>query len=98
MFKVIKNVKMPPKAAARTGPRRKYPLDTLGVGEMFFVPNGERATRKSLATHVSMEARKLGRKFSTRTIHMRETAPGEWVVCDPQADNAVEGVGVWRTA
>lgn len=84
-----KGVPIPPIKRAR---RPKYPFETMEVGAMFFVPGKPRGR---LVTYVSTMAKKLGRKFTTRHLHMRETVEG-FVVAEAGERGAVEGVGVWR--
>jgi hypothetical protein len=82
-----------PKAIRVTPPsRRKYPLEDMEVGDMFFVPN---KTKNTLTTHISAEGKKLGRKYTTRLCHMRKTQRG-WSICDATHEDAVLGIGVWR--
>lgn len=91
MYKVQDDVPIPP--VKHVKPRkRKYPFEEMAVGEMFFVPNGKRA---SVGTHISKVGKELGKKFSARSCHMIKK-DGKWEVCDPFNKAAVEGVGVWR--
>jgi hypothetical protein len=71
--------------------KRRYPLATMGVGEMFFVP---RAKTASMTSYVSTQGRKLGRKFATRSAYMKESFEG-WKDADPEEPGVV-GVCVWR--
>jgi len=59
MFEVQKSA--PPLPPAKPYRARKYPLDTMEVGDWFFVPN---KTTESLGSHVHTTGKKLGRKFS----------------------------------
>jgi hypothetical protein len=72
--------------------RRKYPLDTMAIGDMFFVPDRE---SNNLVQYVSGQGAKLGRKFRTRFCTMRETIEG-WKGCPTDDPRAVRGIGVWR--
>jgi hypothetical protein len=92
MFKLQSNFPIPPVRRSATPVRRKYPFETMEVGEMFFV---EGKKKNTLGTHVSTVSKQLGRKFSTRLTFARQGAKG-WEPCDPDADGAVQGVGVWR--
>lgn len=92
MHEVQDGVPIPKALRPVTNARRKYPLNTMEVGEMFFVPNRD---TNNLTTHVSAVGRKLDRKFTTRLTTMRETDSG-WQPCDAEAEGAVLGVGVWR--
>jgi hypothetical protein len=66
----------------------------MRVGDMFFVPNRD---RNALSSHVSTAGKKIGRKFATRLTYMHKTEDG-WKPCEPDAENAVLGIGVWRVA
>lgn len=94
MLQVFKNVPVPKTMRTMTGARRKYPFDTMEVGDMFFVPD---RTKNTLATHASTVGRKLGRKFITKLAFMRMTKEG-WKPCEGGVTGAVLGVGVWRKA
>jgi hypothetical protein len=72
---------------------RKYPLDTMEVGDWFFVPGKERNT---IYSHVSTMGKRLGRKFSTRLCWMYFDR--KWIECTPNSDNAEKGVLVQRVA
>jgi hypothetical protein len=98
MFEVFDNVIQPPPARSKAGAYRKYPLDELKVGQMFFVPHGSGPSRKSLATHVSVEAKKLGRKFSTRDVALLTSSKGPPKIVAAGTPGAVRGIAVWRTA
>lgn len=74
--------------------RKKYPFDELEVGGMFFVPN---RSKNNLMSHTSRMGRKLGRKFATRLVYMAPDGKGGWVLADEGEDDAVLGIGVWRT-
>ena len=97
MHQPMKNVPLPSAMASRTGSgrQRKYPFDTMEVGEMFFVPDRE---KNNLTTHASAVGRQLGRKFATRLTHMRPTGDeaAPWEPCGADDPDANLGVGVWR--
>jgi len=48
---------------------RKYPLDTLVVGEWFFVPNKR---SDQIASHVSHVGKRLGKRFSVLARRMSQ--------------------------
>ena len=74
--------------------RRRYPLDTLVVGGMFFIPG---RTSRSVSAYVSRVARGTDRKFSVRHVWAKQETDGSWTLLDkPQGPPAVEGVAVWR--
>ncbi len=93
MHEVQKNIPIPRAMRPSAPARRKYPFETMDVGDMFFVPG---KAKNTLATHVSTVGAQLGRKYGTRVLYMRETIEG-WKPCEPDEDGAVIGVGVWRT-
>jgi len=93
MHKPQANIPMPETDRGGASSKKKYPMDTMKIGEMFFVP---RKRRTSMATHTSTRGKQLGRKFATREIHMREGDDGQWEPCEPDDEGAVRGVGVWR--
>jgi len=93
MLETQKSIPIPKPTRKGAGRRRKYPLDVMEVGEMFFVPG---LTENKLTTYISAVAPKLGRKFTTRLTTMVESLDG-WQPCDEDAEGAVHGVGVWRT-
>lgn len=74
--------------------RRKYPLDLMEVGDMFFVPDLEKNT---LVSYVSAVGRELGKSFTTRLLWMVKRK-GQWVPATAETPKAVRGVGVWRRA
>ena len=94
MFKLQSNVPLPRtiRPTAR-GRRRKYPFESMQVGQFFFVPD---KTRQQLYGHVHEVGKQLKMKFSTRVCYMRQVN-GEWQICDQNDTNATLGVGVWRT-
>jgi len=102
-FAVIANVEMPKKTrlTGNGAPRaRKYPLDKMDVGTMFFVPQDEEGKLPvRLPTYLSAAGKTLSRKFATRRLHMaREDETQPWVPAPETDPNATYGVGVWRTA
>lgn len=93
MHEVQKNIPVPKVIKANPSPRRKYPFEDMEVGDMFFVPG---KTKNTLTTHASTVGKNLGRKFITRLTYMVETVEG-WSQAEPDAKNAIQGIGVWRT-
>lgn len=91
MHKIQEGVPIP-KVTRSGARRRKYPFEDMSIGAMFFAP-GKNAS--SLVTHVSKVGSELGRKFTVRSCAMRQV-DGDWHPCDPGADGAIEGTGVWR--
>lgn len=97
MFKVQNGVPIPAIDRTPKATRRKFPVEGMQRGQMFFVPD---KTTRSVSAYVSRITRDLPGKYSARHVFMREsmTTPGEtsWELCEPTATGAVEGVGVWR--
>lgn len=94
MYDVIQNVELPPIRRANRRRRRKYPFETMNIGDMFFVPT---KTRNLLTTQAASAAAQLGWKFSTRSVTMKQVASA-WVMCDETDPDATAGIGVWRIA
>ena len=95
MIDVQKNIPVPhPDKTVPRGPRRKYPFETMQVGDMFFVPH---KTRNTLMSHVSVTGKSLGKKFTTRLTYMVESLDG-WKQATKDTPHAVQGIGVWRIA
>lgn len=93
MREIQKNVPVPKTIRPNKAPRRKYPFDTMEVGDMFFEPNRKTNT---LITYVSVVGKRLGRTFTTRLCYMVDTPDG-WEMCEKDDEGAVLGIGVWRT-
>jgi hypothetical protein len=94
-FKLQKATSTPKIAKRKPPPRKlKFPMDTMKVGEFFFVPNLEKNT---ISTYASDAGKKLGRKFFTCICYHRKTDAG-WEACDETHKNAVKGVYVRRDA
>jgi hypothetical protein len=91
MYDIQKKVPVAKIARPPSATRRKYPFDTMEIGDMFFVPGN---IKNTLTTHVSAAGKKLGRKFTTRLCHMTKTKEG-WAQPKPGAKSQI-GVGVWR--
>lgn len=97
LLAVQKGVPMP--AIKRPGAtrRRKYPIDTMAVGDMFFEPG---RSSRGLSAYICRIAKGLTAKFSTRSCWMRKVRVGDvwkWKECAPGDKGAVQGAGVWRT-
>lgn len=87
--------KVPVPVAVRQKPvQRKYPYDKLEVGEMFFIPHRK---KNNISTHTSTVGKLLNRKFVTRLTFMKQKNHG-WVLCNQDAEGAVQGIGVWRVS
>lgn len=97
MLSVQKGVPLPEINRSPKGVRRKYPLETMQVGEMFFEPG--RNSRK-LSAYISRETKDMPGKFSVRHCWMIPVGMkgGErvWELSEPGEDGAEEGTGVWR--
>jgi len=95
MFKLQRNIPVPAPVRDLSNIKRRYPYHDMDVGEFFFVPN---KTKNTLSSHASTVGHRLGRKFITRLTHARLDTKGAWKLCDASAENAVQGIGVWREA
>lgn len=97
MFNTQSGVPLPEIDRAPKGGRRKYPLEGMKVGDMFFVP-GQKT--KPLSAYISRETKDLPGKFSARHCWMIPVGMkgGErvWQLAEKGADGAEEGTGVWR--
>ena len=94
MLSVQKGVPLPEINRASKG-LRKYPIDTMAVGEMFFVPG---RSSKSVSSYISRISKGVPGRFSARYCWMRpglEHENCEWVLVSPDEEGAVEGTGVY---
>lgn len=95
-FKIKAGVKLPTVEDTRHKTPRKYPFDTVKVGESFFVPD---KASNVFATYAARQGKALGRKFRTQTIVMRQDLQtNEWELCKAGAPGAKRGTAVTRTA
>lgn len=97
-FKVQKGVPLPEIDRAPKTLQRKYWLENMAVGDMFFVPG---RTAKSLSSYISRISKDVPGKFSARHCWMREVDDNDvvldkWEPCTPTQKHATEGAGVWR--
>lgn len=96
MYKVQEGVPLPEIDRTPKSPRRKYPVEGMAPGAMFFVPG---RTAKSVSAYISRITAKLPGRFSARHAWMAKynTDDGfEWRPCEPDVLGATEGTGVWR--
>lgn len=95
MFPVQSGVPIPDVVPRQKRPRRKFPVDTMTIGQFFFVPG---RTVKHVCSYISRITKDLPGKFTTRRCWAWEDKrTGKWTLCEPSAVGALEGVGVWRT-
>lgn len=95
MFKVQSGVPLPDISRAPKTPRRKFPVQGMAAGDMFFVPG---KTSKSVSAYISRITKNLPGKYTARHCWMwQDQRDKSWRLCDPAAAGATEGVGVWRT-
>lgn len=92
MFETQDNWPLPPVNRAPKNPRRKWQLETMKVGSMFFLPN--RAV-KSVSAYVSRITRTMTGRWTARACYGVERR-GAWHEAQPGDKGAVAGVGVWR--
>lgn len=92
MFKVRHGGSPPDVDRRRKVGRRKFPVETMKVGDWFLVPH---RTTRSVSAYVSRITKDLTGKFITRAAWMVEK-DGDWEVADEHAAGAVSGAQVWR--
>lgn len=92
MFKVQSGVPLPEISRAPKTSRRKFPVQGMAPGDMFFVPG---KTGKSVSAYISRITKDLPGKYTARQITALLLAD-VWFPCDPTHPDAVDGVGVWR--
>lgn len=93
MLPITSGVTIPSTIRAIGTVRRKYPFNKLEVGDMFFVP--ERA-KNNLSTGANLAGKQLGMKFLTRLLYM-VLIDERWLSATAETEDAVLGIGVWRT-
>ena len=78
--------------------KSRYPLESMEVGAMIFVP---RRTARSMSAYVARISRNLPGRYVVRQCHAiaTEVQDGKpiWSLVDEGTPSAVEGAGVWRT-
>lgn len=98
MFKVQSGVPLPEISRAPKAPRRKFPVQGMKPGDMFFVPG---KTSKSVSAYISRITKNLPGKYTARRCWMWLAPDNTWQLIEPGQENltsgATEGVGVWRT-
>lgn len=98
MFKVQDNVPLPEISRAPKAPRRKFPVEGMTPGQMFFVPG---KSSKSVSAYISRITKDLPGKYTARHCWMIPTGvvggQRTWELAQGGDDGAEEGVGVWRT-
>jgi hypothetical protein len=93
LLKVQPGVPIPPVDRTKQR-RRKYPLETMKVGDMIFEPG---RSSRSLGSYISSESRRLNARFTVRRLWMYQNETGAWTECPgPAGPPCVEGTGVWR--
>lgn len=94
MFQVQSDVPLPEISRAPKAPRRKFPVQGMVPGDMFFVPD---KTSKSVSAYISRITKNLPGKYTTRHCWMRQDPRDKkWHACSSTDAGATEGVGVWR--
>lgn len=99
LFKVQDGVPMPGVDRTSKAGRRKYPVEGMKVGQMFFVPGKK---TRSVSAYISRITKDLPGKYSARYCWMKKHPEGAadidatWALCTPDVKGAIEGVGVWR--
>lgn len=96
MFPVQSGVPVPPVDRRPKQPRRKFPVEGMQPGDMFFVPG---KTSKSVAAYISRITKKLPGKYTARHCWMTPVEVNGQACWDPANagdPGAQEGVGVWK--
>ena len=99
LFKVQDGVELPEINRAPKVPRRKFPVQNMEPGQMFFVPG---KSSRSVSAYISRITKHLPGKYTARHVWARKPRKGEdqkldWVLCASHEKGSTEGVGVWRT-
>lgn len=95
LYQVQDGVPLPAVNRAPKTPRRKFPVEGMQPGQMFFVPG---KTSKSVSAYISRITKNLPGKYTARHVWAwQDKRDGKWRICEASAVGAVEGVGVWRT-
>ena len=92
MFKVQSGVPLPDVSKPKQ-PRRKFPVEGMQPGQMFFVPG---KSSRSVSSYVSRITKDLPGRYTARHCWMVRDANGDWQLCEESGPPACEGVGVWR--
>ncbi len=97
VFSVQKGVPLPEINRVPKGATRKYQLEGMEVGDMFFVPG---RSVKSVSAYISRISKGMKAKYSARHCWMvpigMKGGQRVWQLADQSADGAEEGAGVWR--
>lgn len=93
MLQLQRNVPPPTRRPVVDG-RKKYPFESMQVGDFFFV---EGKTRNSIRTYFATAGKAHGIRLRSQLIFARRNELEQWVPCPEDAPGAVSGVGVWRT-
>ncbi len=92
MFKIQKGVPIPAPHRSNKGMRKKYPIEDMVAGDMFFVP--ERPS-KLVAAYISKITKNIDGTFTTRNC-FAVLKGDEWVIAAEDTPGAVEGTAIWR--
>lgn len=91
---VMSDVQLPEETS---GPKTRYPFETLEVGQLFFLP-GRKASKFS--PYAGKFGRRTGRRFQTRDIFMTKRMDGDrqvgWDLATSGDNGAVAGCAVKR--
>lgn len=92
MLQLQRNVP-PPVQTRRVDKRKKYPIESMQVGDFFFVPG---KAKNTIRTYFATVGKQYGIKLKSDLIHSRRDEHNSWKPCDEDAPGATVGVGVWR--
>lgn len=92
MLKVYDNVPLPPINRTPKALPRKYPLDTMKVGQMVFVAG---RGYKSLSAYISRISKNVPGRFAVRSCWV-VVRDDKLVEVPEGTPDAIQGSGVWR--
>lgn len=93
MLKVYDGVPVPEINRSPQG-RRKFPVDTMTVGQMFFEPG---RSSRAVSAYICRITKKLPGTFTTRHCWVIFTREGP-IEVPKGTRGATEGTGIWRVA
>lgn len=96
MFKVQDGVPLPDIDRTPKQPRRKWPVEGMKPGQMFFVQG---KASKTVSAYVSRITKDLPHRYTARHCWMIPTGmfggQVSWTLAEKGDDGAEEGTGVW---
>lgn len=93
MYEINKGIPIPAINRQGAGRRRKYPIETMEVGDQLFIPG---RSSRSVSAYISRISKDVPGKFSARACWMERNTEGKWQLTENRGPPACEGTGVWR--